>query len=547
MAKRRAALGLLVAFAAALRFVAWSRSGAIFDDGPVFLYLAEAIRDGDFAAALRHPYHPGYPTAVALASLAAPSFESAGALVSIAAGALAVALVHVLVREMFDATSAWVAAALVALHPPSVAFSSDVQSEGLYTALFLASAIAAWRGLRGARRRDAGIAGALAGAAYLVRPEGLGIALAGIAGGAWLGLVGSWGRRGALAWCASFALGALVVSSVYAVALREVDGEFELTRKKSVAALAGFEPSEARRPSAAPAAPPIPSNGPLPGTRLAALAAEPAPPTERTGDALAELYGASASALRLEIASFLALGLFAARGRPGRRALFVGAATAIYAAVLFALGATAGYVSTRHALPPLLLSFGYLALGARALGELALGALARVVPSNARRALLDRRGTLGAALAVAVAAALFLPRDVAARRLDRVAERRAAEWVAATTPVNDTGAVVAARRIREAWYAGATFVPIPARGYAAPALLDHLRSSGVRYVVIDAERVDAHEGLRGAIETGMRRVHSEFAHGREAWVFELDPSASGAGAAAAVEDAEGTSGAVPTQ
>ena len=115
---RRGALGLaaLVALAAVVRIVAWARSGAIFDDGPVFLYLAQALLDGDVGAVLRHPYHPGYPAAVAAvyASGVAPSLEVAGVAVSIAAGALAVALLFVFVRDTFDEGAAWIAAALLA-------------------------------------------------------------------------------------------------------------------------------------------------------------------------------------------------------------------------------------------------------------------------------------------------------------------------------------------------------------------------------------------------------------------------------------------------
>ncbi|MEZ4216714.1 MAG: glycosyltransferase family 39 protein [Myxococcota bacterium] len=561
---RRGALGLaaLVALAAVVRIVAWARSGAIFDDGPVFLYLAQALLDGDVGAVLRHPYHPGYPAAVAAvyASGVAPSLEVAGVAVSIAAGALAVALLFVFVRDTFDEGAAWIAAALLALHPPSVEFSSDVQSDALYAALFLASAVAAWRGLRDARIGWAAAAGALAGGAYLVRPEGLGIALAGIAGGAWLGLVGSWGRRGALAWCAAFAVAAAAVAGPYAAALRAQGGGLALTQKKSLTALVGIDipafdaaAGGSAEPVASPSAPPappapagavaaraIPSNGPLPGSELAALAAEPAPPASRIGEGLYELGTAALSALRVEIASFLLVGLLVARGRPGRRALFVGAAVALYTVVLFGLGASAGYVSSRHALPPLLLAFGYLAVGGRALGAATLFGLARaagrgpVAPGRARAA--------GALAAVAVAAAFFVPRDLGPRRTDRVAEREAAEWLAET--VGSPVPPVASRRLRDAWYARARFVPIPVEGYAGASLLEHLRRSGARYAVIDAARVDDHAGLREAIALGMQRLHVARAHGREAWVLAIaEPPRAVAVGADGLDGLDGVDGA----
>ena len=454
--------------------------------------------------------------------------ETAGVLVSVVAGALTVAVGWMLVREMFDEGAAWIAAVLFAIHPPSVAFSSDVQSEALYVMFFLASAAAAWRGLRDARMSWALAAGLLSGAAYLVRPEGLGIALAGIAGGAWLGVVGSWGRHSAAVWCVFFALGAGAAALPYVAAMQSQTGSWGLTQKKSVAELAGVDErgSEAADFEDRAASEPvrervIPLNGPLPGTDLSALATDPAQPEDRLGAASRELYLAAASALRFEVLSFLIVGLIALRGRPTRRALFLGTAIVLYAAVLFGLGATSGYVSRRHALPPLLLLFGYLAVGVRVLGTATLRGLERLthVDLRDRARWAGRRSGAGALLGLLVVSAFFLPRDLAPRRTDRLAERQAAEWLAAH---GEPGQPVAARRIREAYYAESPFVPIPVEGYAAPALLTYFRSTGVRYVVIDDARVADHGGLREATEFGMRRIFRAEAGGRSASVHEMD-------------------------
>jgi len=527
---RIAGLCLLAAGAAWLRWTAWQRTAAIFDDGPVFLYLAEALIDGEFAAALSHPYHPGYPAAIAVVAPFAASLESAAVAVSVTAGSLSVLLLYGFVREAFDESAAWIAALLLAVHPPSVFFTSDVQSEGLYTAFFLASAWATWHALLSARGRAAALAGVLAGLAYLVRPEGIGIAIAGIAGGIWLGLRRSWKRRTAAAWCALFAIGAAAAVAPYVLVLRAETGVWMLTQKKSVAVLAGVG-GRAGSPGGAPAASPvrvIPRNGPLPGSEVAELAMAPPRPLARAGAAARELYFAAASALRVEVIGFLAVGLIVIRGRPGRRALFIGVSIALYAAVLLALGATSGYVSRRHALPPLLLLFGYLAVGLRRVGStVARRMLSRSSPSDVK---VER---LGAVLGVVFIACLFLPRDLAHRRTDRAAERSAAEWLREQRDVVPPGppgspgppGPVAARRIREAYYAGAGFVPIPVRGYPPEALLRYLTDRSVRYVVIDDGRIDDHEGLRGAWELGMRRVHHVELGGREASVLEIVGSA----------------------
>ena len=522
-ARRACALVLLVMLAAALRLYAWSRSAAIFDDGPVFLYLAEAILEGDFAAVVRHPYHPGYPLAIAGVASLGVALEFAGVLVSVLAGALTVAVGWAFVREMFDEGAAWIAAVLFAIHPPSVVFSSDVQSEALYVMLFLSSAAAAWCGLRDARVSWAAVAGLLSGAAYLVRPEGLGIALVGIVGAGWLGVVGSWSKKSAAVWCTVFGLGAAATALPYVAAMQSESGSWALTQKKSVAELAGIR-SEDTGPSEGTRTPRrvIPSNGPLPGTELSALARDPARPGDRLGSAAGELYFAAASALRVEVLSFLLVGLIALRGRPTRRALFLGVAIALYAGVLFALGATSGYVSRRHALPPLLLLFGYLAVGLRVLGTGTLAGIERLTrfQLRGRARWAGRRSGAGALLGLLVVAAFFLPRDLAARRTDRLAERHAAEWLA----VHDSsGQPVAARRIRDAYYAHAPFVPIPVEGYAPAALLAYLQRSGARYVVIDDQRAGNHSGLREAIEVGMHRIFRAEAGGRTASVLEILP------------------------
>ncbi|MED5261966.1 MAG: hypothetical protein VX574_06180 [Myxococcota bacterium] len=50
----------LMLFAAGVRVVAWFQKAVLFDDGPLFLAMADAIRDGDWAAVLGHDYHPLY-------------------------------------------------------------------------------------------------------------------------------------------------------------------------------------------------------------------------------------------------------------------------------------------------------------------------------------------------------------------------------------------------------------------------------------------------------------------------------------------------------
>ena len=119
-------LAALVALAAAVRLVAWQRTAALFDDGPVFIYIAQAMSEGDWSAALRHPYHPLYSLATWGMSFALGDLERSAVAVSITAGIASVGLLHAFVRDAFDARTAWIAAAILALHPFAIDFGSDL-------------------------------------------------------------------------------------------------------------------------------------------------------------------------------------------------------------------------------------------------------------------------------------------------------------------------------------------------------------------------------------------------------------------------------------
>jgi 4-amino-4-deoxy-L-arabinose transferase-like glycosyltransferase len=186
--ERWALAGLLLA-AAGLRVVVWQRSVAMFSDGPRFLGMAHAFDSGRWTLALNDAYHPLYPLLVALLHRILPFGDSAGgwegaaAAVSVASGVAVVGLGFAFLRDAFGAGAAWVGAFLLAVQTRSVDFTSDVQSDGLYLALFVAGTWLGWRAWRRGSPAWAAGAGLAVGLAYTTRPEGLGLGLA-------LGLLG---------------------------------------------------------------------------------------------------------------------------------------------------------------------------------------------------------------------------------------------------------------------------------------------------------------------------------------------------------------------
>jgi hypothetical protein len=486
----------LTALAAAVRVVAWEGKAVMFNDGPLFLSLARAMRAGAWSEVLQHPFPPLYPALIAVATPWLGETRAAVA-VCVAGGAAAVFALYLLVRSAFGPAEAWVAAALLAVHPVAIDYTADVQSEGLYLALFVGAAAALWPALRDARPGAAALGGALAGAAYWTRPEGIGIALA--AGGLLALRVATRGvhRTRGLATLAALVLGAAAVALPYPLLLRAELGHAAFSQKKSLAVLVGLasppesgpDPELAPDPGAAGPVAPRPRPGPGAGPRG---------PAESALDVL----DAGQHALSWSPLLFLLAGAWAARRRrPGLREAYVFGTLTAYAAVLFALSVSAGYVSGRHALPPLVLAFGHVAWGLLALAALLaprLGRHARTTPGAVALALL------------ALAAAAGLARALPPSRVQEGSARAAAEWLRHS---DRAVRAVAAGKRRTAWYADAVFVGIDP-GVDTPA---SLRRAGASHLVLrDGELPELRARLGDASP-----IHRAEVDGYGASVFEL--------------------------
>jgi hypothetical protein len=230
----------------------------------------------------------------------------------------------------------------------------------------------------------------------------------------------------------------------------------------------------------------------------------------RLGHELRDFGKNVSSTLRRGALAFLLVGCWAAWGRPGARGRFVLAIVGVFALVTLAHQWNVGYLSRRHLLPPLVVAFGYAALGVDALGGLVARALARarlqVLPATASAALL-------ALVALSNGAKAVRP-----ERSEALAERRAAEWVREHDA--EPGFVVAARR-RVAYYAGARWAALPRTLDAGT--FEEMRRIGVRYVILDDAKRAQVSGLAEAEASRLRLVHRAEAGGRSASVWALTP------------------------
>jgi hypothetical protein len=286
------------------------------------------------------------------------------------------------------------------------------------------------------------------------------------------------------------------------------------TAAAAAARRAAADAAGATRRDATPAAPDDP--------RFDALVAPPW--TARgAGAALVDLVQTARRALRADMGLLLVAGLVAARlasagAGPGPRAGFLAAVVGLYGALLFGLAMNVGYVSSRHVLPPLVPLLAYAGLGVLALADRAARSVSPERASARRRAV--------AATLLGVVAALGLGK--ALWRLDQrgeVAERRAAEWVRAS---EGPGTVVAARKRRVAYYAGAPFVKL--RPKRPEGFLRYFDDHGVRFVILNQSDVPEYVGLAPLVGAALHEVRRVEAEGETAIVYAYGaPPAAAAG------------------
>lgn len=524
-------IAALFGFALLVRIGAAAQIAVIFNDGPIFLEIAQQMAAGDWATAFAHQYHPLYPLVVAGVETFVPALEPAARIVSLVAGSLAVVALYLFLRRAFDRRVALTGGALLALHPYAAEFSADVQSEGLYIALFLAAVACLWRALALRSARAAVAAGAFAGLAYLVRPEGLGVVLAGF------GVVGlrvaarKWSLLDGARFSAALGLGALLLVGPYVVHLHGLTGEWVLTQKKSLRQLTTPAEEAAPLPPGAPdrqrfRPPPgrAASAGAArrPGAREASLLPAMLPglrpgatrgPAARDGflppalDALVDVVVVASGSLHLLFVLLVGFGVYLARGRPGERGVFLAILVAVYAVAVYGLTLNVGYLSRRHVLVPLLPLFGYAGLAVPVIGR----ALMRVVGLSA-----DARGVRCAAVGLALVALITLPKTWSPQREERLATRRAAEWLAGR---EELVGPVAARKHRDAYYARRAFIDFARGGpHVEPA---RLQLAGARFLIIDDWQLERLPILRAERPTKFRELHRVEAGGRTGYVYEF--------------------------
>ena len=374
----------LVLLALAIRACAAWVNPSILNDSVTLLRSAERIRAEGLQAVLTMPDHPLVPWLVSLTSPAHLNSETAATALAVVAGAFAVWPLHVLTRRACGRHAATGACILYAALPRAVGVASVPLTSAVFLPLILAAVslsdaacVPASRNRRIVRLVSAG---AMAGLAYLCRPEGIVAALAAV-----VTVLLLFRQRRRILAAIIVAAAFLVVAAPYAIALSNQAGRFALSPKKDVARFAGV----------ADLPPPV-----LQAARDAAPAAY---------ESASALDGALTTPV-IVLALVGAFGMSRWRHRRAARARLVLLGVAVvFGALVMRLQSGWGYGGARHILPGALFLLPFAGEGLLVLG----GFIGRVV---ARR----RLAVVMASFAAIPYAALALLRPVG----DDLAPRR---------------------------------------------------------------------------------------------------------------------------
>ena len=358
----RTSLIASVVIAGAIQIALAVRSPVVARDGIAFIRTAQALVRDPLRTIRETDQHPGYPVMIVLGRTVAAAFteddrvhawEAGALLMSGLCGLLSVVVIWLLARRLFDERTAGVAALLFAILPLFRQNASDALSDTPHLLFFL---LATYLVVEGFHRRQAGwfaLAGLTSGAAYLIRPEGLLVALV---GGAALVLAVFSGRmrRGTVV---AGLLGLILAAGAAAGPYVLVKGS--LTSKKDFTKLARSHKWIPKSRSGAGHFEPSSHATPVKGSR-------PSPsPVRVLSSGLAEVFQEYAHGLRYVLLLPVMAGFLMHRRLGGDRTSgrFVAALAAGHAVLLLTLYANSKYVSHRHVIPLAALSMSWAAAG----------------------------------------------------------------------------------------------------------------------------------------------------------------------------------------
>lgn len=158
-----------------IRFVSLPTDQVINGDGVYYATLGKRLASGDLAGGISGYWSPLYSVFVGISSLFFNDLEFAARFVSVVAGTLLVLPSYYLIRTFYGRTPALLGTVLIVIHPALLRASNWVMSESVYSLIFITAILTGWIALRDGTAKAFFITGILWGAAYLTKPEAIGL------------------------------------------------------------------------------------------------------------------------------------------------------------------------------------------------------------------------------------------------------------------------------------------------------------------------------------------------------------------------------------
>lgn len=258
-----APLALAILTAALLQAIHIARAPTISADGITFIAIARELPDGIAETFRRHDQHPGYPALLLAATRVVQtlgyradpqSWTVGGIAVSYLCGLATVGVVWLLVRELFDARLANIAAFVFAVLPIPCWSAGDAHSDTPHLLAYLTAAWMAASGVVSGRLLPLAGAGAASAIAYWIRPEGLEVFLVALACVVWQAFRMHWTWRRMSMACATLVGTTLVIAAPYPILAGKLTSK-QLPFAKSQPTNTFLDLEAASQQTAAPAAP----------------------------------------------------------------------------------------------------------------------------------------------------------------------------------------------------------------------------------------------------------------------------------------------------
>ncbi|MDD3846749.1 MAG: glycosyltransferase family 39 protein [Syntrophorhabdaceae bacterium] len=480
---------VLLAFALLLRLYGAVVPGMITPDGVLYINTARMIEAGQWQRVSEESFYTIYPFLIVLFQKIIPNWETAGRMVSVTFGSLAVLPLYLLFKRIFDARIAVAVVIAFTVSHKILEFSSNVLREPVFWCFSLFALWAAWEGISRRKWFMVTAAGFFAGLSAMARMEGIAL----------IGIITLW-----MVWVLlykehrvrTFLIYALVVLVIFPATfavpltlLKAETGRWELglVGSRLPTLITGDSDEVLAARASESAGPQTPASVPERSSARNQI---------HLAVGLLSKYFGSFPVIFLGLLFF---GVFRRRVYPcSDREIPVLIWLFVYLAVSWAYMSRTGYLSTRHGLLMGIPSFLWVGIGFFELNE----RIRRLVRSKAKR-LTARHATF---LFVAVLSAAILPRTLAWPGHEKVEMKKAGIYLKGAGHLDDKLAVEL-RLTRLVFYADANYVVIPGK-IRASAMYDFLVSVKAAYLIVDEKNMGpaVREFIKNSAPTTLERI-----------------------------------------